>query len=97
MYPHERSLARKLEGKPFVILGVNSDVNLDAIRRTLVEEQLTWKNWWDGGIDGPIHTKWQIQQRPAIFLLDAKGVIRHKNIDPDTLDAAIDGLLAELP
>ena len=25
MYPHERSLVKKMEGKPFVLLGVNSD------------------------------------------------------------------------
>ena len=25
MYPHERSLVKRLEGKPFVLLGINSD------------------------------------------------------------------------
>jgi hypothetical protein len=97
MYPHERSLVKRLDGKRFALLGVNSDKDLTAIRQTIVEEEITWPNWWDDGrVNGPIHTNWQVAQRPSIYLLDAKGVIRHKNIQPDALDAAIDQLLAEL-
>jgi hypothetical protein len=63
----------------------------------MLEEQITWRSWWDeGNIDGPIHTTWQIQERPAIHLLDAKGVIRYKDIPSEEVDAAIERLLAEL-
>ena len=31
MYPHERSLVKKMEGKPFVLLGVNSDADREQI------------------------------------------------------------------
>ena len=96
MYPHERSLANQLADKPFVTLGVNSDKDRAAVKKVLVEEQLTWPNWWDEGrIDGPIHTTWQVAERPAIHILDAKGVIRYKNILPEDVDAAIDALLEE--
>ena len=96
MYPHERSLVEKLSGKPFALLGVNSDEDLERLRNTVVEEQITWRSWWDEGrVDGPIQTTWQVLQRPTIHLLDAKGVIRYKNIQPEGLDAAIDELLAE--
>jgi hypothetical protein len=79
------------------MLGVNSDEDREGVKKTLVEEQLTWPSWWDDGrIDGPIHTTWQITERPAIHILDAKGVIRFKNILPEDVDAAIDGLLEEL-
>lgn len=98
MYPHERSLVKKLSGKPFALLGVNSDKDLVALRETVLAERITWRNWWDEGrVDGPIQTTWQVLQRPTIHLLDAKGVIRYKNIQPEGLDAAIDELLAELP
>lgn len=80
------------------MLGVNSDEDREALKRTLLEEQITWRSWWDeGNIEGPIHTTWQVQERPAIHLLDAKGVIRYKNIPSEDVDAAIDRLLVELP
>jgi hypothetical protein len=41
MYPHERSLVKKLEGKPFVLLGVNSDGDKDKLRKRMKEEQIT--------------------------------------------------------
>ena len=97
MYPHERSLVKKLSGKPFSILGVNSDKDLLALRETVVEERITWRSWWDdGSVNGPIQTSWQVLQRPTIHLLDAKGVIRYKNVQPEGLDAAINELLAEV-
>jgi len=96
MYPHERSLVKKLSGKPFALLGINSDKDLEALRETVVEERITWRSWWDDGrTDGPIQTTWQVLQRPTIHLLDAKGIIRYKNIQPEGLDAVIDELLAE--
>ena len=79
------------------MLGVNSDEDREAAKKSLVREQLTWPNWWDDGrIDGPIHTTWQVLERPAIHILDGKGVIRYKNILPKDVDEAIDGLLEEL-
>lgn len=82
--------------KPFALLGVNSDEDRETLKRVMLEEQITWRSWWDeGNIDGPIHTAWQIEARPAIHLLDAKGVIRYRDIPPEEVDAAIDRLLAE--
>jgi hypothetical protein len=84
-------------GKPFVLLGVNSDEDREALNKTLIEERITWRSWWDDGrIDGPIHTTWQIDLRPAIHLLDHKGVIRYRDIPPDKVDSAIAKLLEEL-
>jgi hypothetical protein len=66
------------------------------LKQTLLDENINWHSWWDQTIGGPIHTEWQIELRPAIHLIDAKGVIRYKEIDPNEVDQAIDELLAEL-
>ena len=88
---------KRLAEKPFVLLGVNSDEDRDELKKTIEKENLTWRSWWDDGSpDGPIQTQWQVAQRPAIYLLDAAGVIRHKNVAEDELETAIDGLLKEL-
>jgi hypothetical protein len=88
---------KRLAGKPFAMLGVNSDPDREGVKKTLAEENLNWPNWWDDGrLDGPIHTIWQVSERPAIHVLDAKGVIRYKNILPEDVDEAIDKLLEQL-
>jgi len=35
MYPHERSLVKKLEGKPFALIGINSDTDRDKIKERI--------------------------------------------------------------
>jgi hypothetical protein len=81
MYPHERSLVKELADKPFVILGVNSDQNRDALKKVLEEEKITWRSWFDGGkTGGPIATQWNVQGWPTLYVIDQKGVIRDKSI-----------------
>ena len=97
MYPHERSLVSQLAGKPFVILGVNSDRSQQQLKEIKEKENITWRSWWDGGsTSGPIATRWNVQGWPTLYLLDGNGVIRFKNERGDRLDRAIEELLAEM-
>ena len=96
MYPHERSLVKRLEGKPFALLGVNSDTK-DRLRQAMKKENITWRSWWDGGnTEGPIAKAWNVSGWPTIYVLDAKGVIRGKNVREKEMDKAVDKLLEEL-
>ena len=96
MYPHERSLVKRLENKPFALLGVNSDPR-DRLKQVLKKENMTWRSWWDSGnTTGPIATKWNVSGWPTIYVLDHKGVIRFKGPREKELDEAVDSLLAEL-
>ena len=98
MYPHERSLVRKLANKPFAIVGVNSDRNLDKVRSTAAKKSISWRSFWNGeeGTQGPISKKWQITGWPTTYLIDKDGVIRHKNLRGEALDKAIEELMAEM-
>ena len=97
MYPHERSLVKRLADQPFALLGVNSDNNRDELKKTMEKEQITWRSWWDGGsTNGPIATKWNVSGWPTIYVVDAKGVIRYKNVREQAMDKAVDALLKEL-
>src|ERR1035437_8573460 len=97
MIPHERSLVKRLEGKPFALLGINSDEDRFEIKRTCKHAEITWRSWFDGGsTHGPIATAWNVQLWPTIYVLDAKGVIRYKDVDEEALDRAVDALLSEL-
>ena len=96
MYPHERSLVKRLEGKPFALLGVNSDPR-DRLREVMKKENITWRSWWDGGdTNGPIARAWGVEGWPTIYVLDHKGVIRFKNVRGEKMDAAVNQLLKEM-
>ena len=98
MYPHERSLVKRLENEPFALIGVNSDGDLDKLRPRLEEEQITWRSFWNGpdGTGGPISRAWNVRGWPTIYVLDAQGVIRFKNVRGEAMDKAVDELLAEM-
>jgi hypothetical protein len=79
MYPHERSLVKKLEAKPFALLGVNSDRTKDDLKNTIEKEKMTWRSFFDGGsTGGPIATKWNVRGWPTLYVIDHNGIIRHK-------------------
>ncbi|GAB4154371.1 MAG: hypothetical protein Fur0037_23030 [Planctomycetota bacterium] len=97
MIPHERSLVKKLEGKPFALLGVNSDESLDKLKEILKKERITWRHWFDGGgTQGPIATAWNVSAWPTTYILDANGVIRFKDLRDQEAEDAILSLLAEM-
>jgi hypothetical protein len=96
MYPHERSLVKRLADKPFALLGINSDRDRKELKKTMEKEQITWRSWWNGGTAGPIAKKWNVHAWPTIFVLDARGVIRYKGVRGEMMDKAVDTLLAEL-
>jgi hypothetical protein len=99
MFPHERSLVKRLDGKPFALIGVNSDQDKVELKKVMEKESITWRSFWDGGnTRGPIATKFKIQGWPTLFVVDAKGVIRYKFLGSPgekVMDEAIDSLLKE--
>ena len=97
MYPHERSLVKRLEGQPFALIGVNSDRNRDALKEVLQKEQITWRSFWNGGsTSGPISDAWRVRGWPTIYVLDGSGTIRARNVRGEAMDRSVDALLAEL-
>ena len=99
MYPHERSLVKRLKDKPFALIGVNSDKDLTKLRPRLKQENITWRSFWSGpeGAWGPIPMQWNVQGWPTLYLLDHRGVIRFRGLrGAKAIDTAIDQLLAEL-
>jgi hypothetical protein len=97
MYPHERSLVKKLADKPFVLLGVNSDDEREKVKTIVEKEQMTWRSWWDGGNTwGPISIAYNVSKWPTIYVLDHEGVIRYIDIRDKKLEDAIDELLTQI-
>ena len=101
MYPHERSLVRRLADQPFTIIGVNSDQDiaqksLEEIRETSKEKSLTWRSFQNTSNEERISTTWNVTAWPTTYLIDKDGKIRYKNVRGDKLDKALEELMAEM-
>ena len=95
MYPHERSLVKRLADAPFALIGVNSDDSPEKLVAALERENITWPSFWDGGsTGGPIATSWGVTGWPTIFVIDHEGIIQAigHSLDEDLVDR----LLAEM-
>ena len=96
MYPHERSLVKRLQGRPFALIGVNSDRDRQTVKKAMQEENITWRSFWDGGSTaGPIATEWNVHMWPTIYVIDHQGVIRGKQVNGTALDQLIDDLVTQ--
>jgi peroxiredoxin len=96
MFPHERSLVQRMQDKPFVLLGVDSEDDRPTLRKTLDEKDLTWRNFSDE--DQHIMSQWGVEGCPTIVLIDAHGVVRKRyegNPGEKVLDREIDRLVEE--
>jgi hypothetical protein len=96
MFPHERSLVKRMEGRPFALLGVNTDPTREELQTTIKKKELTWRDWWDG--ESAIASAWEVTGFPTLVLIDHKGVVRQRylgNPGEKELDQAVDRLVAE--
>ena len=97
MIPHERSLVNRMGGKPFVLLGVNSDRDPEQLKKDLKENQVTWRSFQNARKDSPaVSADWNVQGWPTLYLIDHKGVIQKKWVGSPgnaTLDKEVEKLV----
>jgi thiol-disulfide isomerase/thioredoxin/tRNA A-37 threonylcarbamoyl transferase component Bud32 len=98
MYPAEREMVTKYNGRPFALIGVNCDGDKTTVRRVVQRERINWRSWVDGS-NGPISSGWQVDSYPQMVLIDHNGVIRQRwegKTDAAAIEAAVEKLLAEV-
>ena len=71
-----KGLVERLKGKPFRIVGINSDRDLEKTKHLIGDHGISWPNVLDGGTDGPVSSAWKVQSWPTFYLLDRSGMIR---------------------
>ena len=94
MYAHERRLVARLQGKPFAAVSVNADATRATLEESIHKAEITWRCWWDG-LEGPITKQWHIEGIPSVFVIDAQGIIRFKQVQGEALEKAVNALLQE--
>jgi thiol-disulfide isomerase/thioredoxin len=94
MIPHEREMVEKFKTKPFALISVSADVQKKELEDFIAKEPMPWTHWWEGP-DASLIKQWNVRYFPTIYVIDAKGVIRHKGIRGEELEKAVEKLLSE--
>jgi peroxiredoxin len=97
-YTYQRELVRRMEGRSFVLLGVNCDDTAEQAKLVVKNHRITWRSWWDGprNMSGQISQKWGVQVVPSVFVIDTQGTIRqhYEGVPPEkALEQLVDSLL----
>lgn len=100
MFPHERSLVKRMAGKPFALIGINGDEAGDELKKKNEEAEITWRSFQNsrGEDKKAIADEWNVQGWPTLYLIDHKGKIRRKWLGSpgdEVLDKEIDALVKE--
>ena len=96
MVPRERELVKRMEGKPFALLGVNSDETdkREKARKATREKRMTGLVL-GRRVQRPDPGAYNVAHWPTVYVLDAKGVIRYIDAEGRDLDRAVDTLVRE--
>jgi hypothetical protein len=96
MLPHERSLVKKYEDKPFALVGVNGD-GPEELKESLKDNPVTWRSFKNKQREGKvIAAEWKIAGWPTLYLIDHRGIIRKRwlgNPAAEMLDREVDLLV----
>jgi len=95
MIPHEREMVEKFKDKPFALVSVSVDDDKKELQDFIAKEPMPWTHWWEGP-DAPLVKQWNVRFFPTIYVVDAKGVIRHKNVRGEELEKAVEKLVSEV-
>lgn len=87
---------KRLEGKPFALVGVNADsYPAKKLKEVMGKENLTWRSFVSRKA---IYSKWNLEVTPTLYLVDHRGVIRYRwfgRPGEKAIDEAIDKLVKE--
>jgi thiol-disulfide isomerase/thioredoxin len=95
MIPHEREMVERLKDKPFTLVGISLDAKKETLTDFLAKEKMPWTHWWVGATSD-LAEDWEVQFIPTLYVVDAKGVIRYKNLRGEKLEEAVNELLKEM-
>lgn len=92
MYPDNRKLIEEMKGRPFALLGVMGDREIETTREVVETGKITWPVWW-AGPDRELANKWNVRSYPQVYVIDHTGAIRYKGLREELLGRAVHKLV----
>ena len=93
--PTLQALVERHDSETFTLLGINTGDSKETFRNDSVELGVTWTCAYQGQAASPIADLYQVQAYPTIYVLDAEGRIRFKDVRGQALLDAVEKLLVE--
>ncbi len=94
-----------MKDRPFALIGVNvNGYDAKKLKEVMDKEKLSWRSFAD---EGAIIGKWNLPGTPTFYVIDHRGIIRHKWVgspadyklgglpDEKVIDAALEKLIKE--
>ena len=79
LVPHERELAAAHRERPFDIVGVDCDDDVQKAREAVAQHGMTWRSFRNQAGEGPaITAEWKVLGFPTLYLIDHHGIIRKR-------------------
>lgn len=94
MLPGEREMVGKMAGRPFTLLGINSDQDRSVLKKKFAKEKITWPNILEGK-EHAVSRSWNVHEYPTIYLIDEEGVIRHRDIHGPEFEGDVEKMVAK--
>ena len=79
MFPEERSLVEEMQGRPFVLIGINTDSDIEVARKSVKKNKLNWRSFFDARTRR-ITSMFNVRAFPTVMLIDHTGKIAFPNL-----------------
>jgi hypothetical protein len=93
--PHLRALVQRMQGRPFVLLAVNSYDSEEVFRKGVPEFGVTWPVAFQGDAT-PIADLYRVEGYPTMYVLDQDGRVAAVDLRGEELAAKIEELVSAL-
>ncbi|MGS2724695.1 TlpA family protein disulfide reductase [Porticoccus sp. GXU_MW_L64] len=89
-------LQQSMKGKPFSLVAISIDRNLDDARQFVAKSELPFEHWYVGE-NHQFFDQWSVFHIPRIIILDSQGVIRATpNVGPADLQNYVSRLVSSV-
>jgi len=95
MIPNTRKVVESMKDRPFVMVSVSVDDEKEDVTKFHKKRPMPWEHWWTGK-GGPVADLWDAYSYPTVYVIDHKGVIRHKEVGFDKEDKSLEEAIEKL-
>lgn len=97
MVPHMVELNQKYASKGLQIIGISRDEDQGALMRVTKEKGMNWPEYFDGGAENPIVSRWAPSYIPYTILVSPEGKVLFANNPYAGLQEAVEKAFKEHP